>query len=73
MSFICPVLEMGSHSVMPSTIPSKITFKTSINYQYIGLTKIVNNFKKDIEENIKELFMQDLENKFLNEGSEDNE
>lgn len=48
-------------------------FKTSINYQYIGLTKIVNNFKKDIEENIKELFMQDLENKFLNEGSEDNE
>ena len=30
-SSICPVLDTGNHSVMPSTIPSKMTLSISIN------------------------------------------
>ena len=29
---MCPVEEIGNHSVIPSTIPNKIAFKTSINF-----------------------------------------
>lgn len=48
-------------------------FKTGIYCRHIEMTELANKFKKDIEENIKELFMNDLENKFLNDDGETNE